>query len=236
MGAAFRPCGGCGNVPYAAVLAKWYNTSSGPKSTFTSAYGDAITRVKSIDIATVPSGQVRYFDYSAADGSYVDHGNVANTPSVWPGISGFGGGISDYGAITAGSPSGWLGYVGQPYNFYGDNPFGGQQAHWSGPDTGDGWFLVMRLAVSVGNQPCNAKWCLVNWDNNWYPSPGFYSIDCLCDATGPGGCPACTDAGSFPIDTACVDIPDPSGFYQYDASLPCSARYFIPGYNCSDLT
>jgi len=66
---------------------------------------------------------------------------------------------------------------------------------------------------------------------------GYYNISCDCDALSPGSCPSCVN-GSDPT-AICVDIPTsvPAGFSaQADASLPAYARYFVPGFNCADLT
>jgi hypothetical protein len=245
---AFPPCTPCPYL-YRRVYAwggNYGNASSGlypsDETSFAACYASAIAKVNSIDITTIPWGSVRWFDYGGESAfksacSYIDSGNVLNNPTNLPG-SGTGAapaGTDDYGAILAGGSE--LSYMGLDNPIFGVNAGGYAIATFSGADgqPPHGVFAVSRIQVLLAAAKCNAKWSLVYWDTNSSPEPGFYTIQCQCDATSIPSCPACEN-GSTP-GALCVDIPPASPFfYQADPLLPCSCQYFVPGFNCSDLT
>jgi hypothetical protein len=241
---AFKPCAGCSFL-YRRVYA-WGGCfadapgglySGGAKSDFVACYNSAITLVNSIDINTVPFGSVRWFDYGGWHGetkldcTYIDHGNVINNPTNLPGSSGGTPpcGTSDYGAIVGGGTD--YSYMGGVNPGFGVNAGGYRSAAW----TGKGNFAISRIQVQISNQPCTSKWSVVYWDGNTsFPSPGHYTIECQCDATSSGSCAACENGST--TGAVCVDIPPATWFTQDDADFDVSSQYFVPGFNCADLT
>jgi hypothetical protein len=243
---AFPPCN-C-PFPYRRIYAwggSYADAAAGlfpdDKSSFIACYESAIALVNSIDITTVPYGQVRWLDYGGyagykSDDTYIDHGNVVNNPTNIPG-GGSGtppAGTADYGAISPGGSE--LSYMGLTNAGNGVNAGGYQIAGFGGGDgqPAHGVFGISRIMVDLSACKCDTKWSIVFWDTNSYPAPGFYTIECQCDSTTRGSCPACVN-GSDP-NGVCVDIPDTGWFYQGDPDLPISCQYFVPGFNCADLT